>query len=366
MYLCTPGPTPIPSKVQEEMSLPMIHHRSKDFQEIFGQVRTKINQMLGNDGETVLLSSSGSGGLEASVASILKEDDHVVVIESGKFGQRWVELANRYKLQADVIQVQWGQTVTIEQIQEKMKPTTRALLTQACETSTGVFHPIDQMGNFLKDYPDCLFVVDGITAIGVHDMNMRSQNIDVLVGGSQKALMCPPGVSTVSLSQKALGRVHTSQVMYLSLEKELKSQVKNTSAFTPAVSIIRGLNVALDMMLEEGLANVYQRHRDLSERARSIFRKAGLPLLNADEDAAYGITAVGSDLSWDVGAWLEECKNKYGLWIAGGQEHLKGKIFRYAHMGHCSRESVDHTLGILFSSLESYIDVPSFDSLIQG
>ncbi|MEZ4820406.1 MAG: aminotransferase class V-fold PLP-dependent enzyme [Bdellovibrionota bacterium] len=219
IYLCTPGPTPIPERVQDEMSKPILHHRSVEFQEIFAKVRRMINQMVHNDGETLLLSCSGSGGMEASVASLLQQGDHVVIVESGKFGQRWVELARRYELKADVIKVPWGEAVNPQSIAEKLTSSTKAVLTQACETSTGVYHPIEKIGGLLQSHKDCLFFVDAITALGIHHIDMPKMHIDVLIGGSQKALMCPPGVSTVCLSQRAIDRIKSFAIDVLVLGK---------------------------------------------------------------------------------------------------------------------------------------------------
>ncbi|MCB0272019.1 MAG: alanine--glyoxylate aminotransferase family protein [Bdellovibrionales bacterium] len=365
IYLCTPGPTRIPDRIRDVMAKPMIHHRSPEFEKVFSEVRMGINTLLNNDGETMLLSSSGSGGMEASVASLLSPSDHVIVIESGKFGERWVELAKRYQLSADVIKVPWGKAVEVSEIQELLTPNTKAVLTQACETSTGVFHPISEIGALLQTMPDCLFIVDAITALGIHLIDMQKDGIDVVIGGSQKALMCPPGVATVSLRQKAIARLKESQTMYLSLLKEIKSQRKNTSSFTPAVSIIMGLSEALKMIFEEGVAKVYQRHQQLSAHTRHVFSSLGLPIFTEEKDAAFGITVVGDDLSWDVDGWISSLKKEYGLWIAGGQEHLKGKIFRYAHMGYVDQSFVDETLSIIVKSLQKHIQTPSYEEIIR-
>lgn len=362
--LFTPGPTMIPDPVMIAMNKPMIHHRSPEFEQILSRILIGLNQLVGNPkGQSIVMTASGSAAMEASVASLLHPKDHVVVVNSGKFGQRWVDLAKRYCLDADVIDVEWGKSVSLQEIEQRIKSDTKAVLTQACETSTGVFHPIHQMAKIIPS--DCLLIVDAITALGVHDLHMERDGIDVMVGGSQKALMCPPGVATCSLSPKALERVFPSQSLYLSLQKELASQAKNVTAFTPAVSIMRGLAVALDLIFEEGTENVFLRHQMLQKRARSYIRAMNLPLFNSDSDASNGITVVGTGLSWDVKRWLQELKSKYQLWLAEGQDQLKDQVFRLAHMGFVDQEKLDLAFSFIVESLKDKTSIGSFEDIKQ-
>jgi aspartate aminotransferase-like enzyme len=344
------------------MAQPMIHHRSGEFQEILMGVRQKLKNLCGTSGQTMVLSCSGSGAMEASVASLFKEGDEVLVVVAGKFGQRWQKLAQVYGLKLTVVEVPWGQAVDLEQIQPHLHANLKGLMLQACETSTGVFHPVAEIGALLQAYPDCLFLVDAITALGIHDLNMDRDGIDGMVGGSQKALMCPPGLATLALSDKAMARIQPARGLYFSLAHEYKAQSQNSTAFTPAISLFQGLHAALEMIEQEGKENVFQRHQFLQQRTRHAFQQMQLPLLNRDQDAAHGLTAVGL-LSWDVGAWLSKLKKEEGLWLAGGQDQLKGKVFRFAHMGYCDKTSVDHALALIHQYLPHRDSLPSWQEI---
>ncbi|MFH1017083.1 MAG: alanine--glyoxylate aminotransferase family protein [Pseudomonadota bacterium] len=333
--LFTPGPTPVPESVRKAGAQPMIHHRSEEFGEILRSVRRSLNVLCDTDGEALVLSSSGSGGMEACVSSLFSPGDEVVVVEAGKFGERWVELASHYHLKADVIRVPWGSAVRPEEVARAVNPSTRGVLVQACESSTGVFHPVDRIGRLLPPRDDLLFVVDAITALGVHDLSMKRDRIDSLVGASQKAFMCPPGLATVSLGLRALVRLGRTQPQgyYFSLQRELAAQQKGFTAFTPAVSLVRSLAVALDLILKTDTAERIRRQRGLQAMARTALREDGLSLFNRDEDATWGITVAETPKGVDAKSWLKELKVKYGLWLAGGQSQLEGKIFRMAHLG---------------------------------
>ncbi len=232
--LFTPGPTQVPSRVMEAFALPIIHHRSEEFREILLRVRDGMKRLAGTEGETVILTSSGTGAMEASVASFFRPGDEVLIVEGGKFGERWIKLAEKYQLKAEVMPVEWGKTVSPSELALRVNSSTKGVFLQACETSTGVFHPVPVIGQAFSSYPDLLFVVDGITALGIHDLNMERDRIDVLLAGSQKALMCPPGLATVSMSARAMGKLHDeASTFYLSLPRELKTQKKGATALLP-------------------------------------------------------------------------------------------------------------------------------------
>src|SRR5580765_5303179 len=226
MKLFTPGPTPVPKEVRQAEALPMIHHRSEEFGTILKNVRLSLNEFADNDGETLLLSSSGTGGLEAAVSSLFSPGDEVIVVEAGKFGERWVELAEHFGLKGEVIHVPWGKAVSPQEVLSRIRPTTKGILMQACESSTGAYHPVEKIGPKVPEH--VLLVVDAITALGVHDLSMRRDHLDVVICGSQKAFMCPPGLAMVSLNQKALKRLEqtVARSFYFSLKRELKAQLK--------------------------------------------------------------------------------------------------------------------------------------------
>ncbi len=352
--LFTPGPTPVPQAVREAESLPMIHHRSKEFADILGSVRRKLKWLCDADGEALVLASSGSGGMEASVASLFSPGDEVIVVEGGKFGERWVELAKHYHLKGDIITVEWGKAVDPEEIRKRLTPATRGVFVQACESSTGVYHPIPAIGKALAGRNDCLLVVDAITALGIHDLSMARDRIDVLIGASQKALMSPPGLATVALSQRAEDRLGktSSQGYYFSLQKEWKMQPKGQTGFTPAISIVRAVDVALGMIEKEGKEALFSRQRAMQKMAREAFRKMRINLVNSDADATWGITAAWAPEGKELKAWLTGLKESQGLWLAGGQGKFEGRIFRLSHMGYCSESDLRWALETIEGSLK--------------
>lgn len=355
--LFTPGPTRIPPQVQEELSKPMIHHRSDEFVKIFSSLRNNLHLLSQTDGESVVLTSSGTGAMESVIASMFSNGDHVVVVDAGKFGKRWVQLCKRYNLNVSVIQKPWGYAVTVEEVLAQIKPSTKAVMVQACESSTGVYHPIEALGAALDKYPQLLFVVDAITAFGIYPHSQRTHHIDVLIAASQKALMCPPGLSVVCLSKRALSAVHPTEMMYLSLENELKAQVKGNAAFTPAISLVRGMERSTEMILNEGRQQVFERHKRLQMITRGFFRALGFHLLVSDPESSAGITSVHTISGLDIEKWLENLRQEYGLWFASGQELYKDKIFRVAHMGYCHENSLIPALHMVADSLKKILPI---------
>lgn len=355
--LFTPGPTRIPPQVQEELAKPMIHHRSDEFRKIFSSLRNNLHLMSQTDGESLVLTASGTGAMEAVIASMFSPGENVIVVNAGKFGKRWVELARRYDLSVTEIQKPWGYAVTVEEVTAQIKSNTRAVFVQACESSTGVYHPIEALGAALDKYPHLLFVVDAITTFGIYPHSQRTHHIDVLIAASQKALMCPPGMSVVCLSKRALSVVRPTKHLYLSLENELKSQIKGNPAFTPAISLVRGMERSTEMILNEGRQQVFERHQRLQMITRGFFRALGFHLLTSDPESSVGITAVHTIQGLDVEKWLEKLRHEHGLWMASGQELYKGKIFRIAHMGYCHENSLIPALRIIAESLQKIIPI---------
>lgn len=339
--LFTPGPTEVPPPVREAFALPMIHHRSEEFGSILTSVRKRLTWLSGCDGEPVLLASSGTGGMEAAVASLFAPGEEVVIVQGGKFGERWVDLANHYGLKTNVVRVEWGRAVSVEAVTKALTPNTKGILIQACESSTGASHPVAEIGKKLSGREDVLLIVDAITALGIEDLDMARDRIDVLVGASQKAFMCPPGLSMVALSRRALGRVRKpGRSFYFSLAREIAAQAKGQTGFTPSIAHVRALDVALSMIEKEGKPGLFARHRELQKIARTSLKAMGLRLFNRDEEAAIGITVVHVPGGLGVKSWLKELREKEGLWLAGGQGELEGKIFRLAHFGACQKSDL--------------------------
>ena len=336
IYLLTPGPTPIPPNILLKMAEPIIHHRSPQYEEVFQEVRENLLYLFQTKNEVLVLASSGTGAMEGSVASIFSRGDRVLVVNGGKFGQRWEQICSTYGLEVISLDVTWGEAVDPSLIEKHLKNdgSIRGVFTQATETSTGVVHPIKEIAEIVKNYEQTLMVVDAITGIGVFDVPVDQWNLDVVVTGSQKALMLPPGLAMASVSDKAWQFAKNSDLpkYYFNFSKELASAKKNQNSYTPAVSLIIGLREALRMIKEEGLNNLFARHERLASAARAGVLALGLPLFAKSPSNA--LTAVKLPQEIDGKKLVKLLRDKYGITIAGGQDHLKGKIIRIAHLGY--------------------------------
>ncbi|MBZ4644185.1 MAG: aminotransferase class [Deferribacteraceae bacterium] len=336
-YLLAPGPTMVPEKVLLDMAMPVIHHRTSEFSNIFGEVREKLKPLFGTKEDVLILASSGTAAMEAALVNTLNKGDKVLIVNAGKFGLRWKEIALAYELEPITIDLEWGRSVTPEQVETKLieHPDIKAVFMQASETSTTVYHPVEQIAKITSLREDTLLIVDGITSVGVVETKMDEWGVDVFVSGSQKAFMLPPGLSFITMSKKAWKKTELSKLpkYYLNLQKELKSQQKNTTAWTPAVNLIIGLNTALDLMLKEGLEKVYKRHETCAEATRAAVKALGFELLAKDlpSNAATGIILPEG---FDGGKFVKYMREEVGVTFAGGQDHLKGKILRISHLGY--------------------------------
>ncbi|MDH5478184.1 MAG: alanine--glyoxylate aminotransferase family protein [Nitrospinota bacterium] len=335
-YLISPGPTPVPEEVLLEMAKPMIHHRTSQFSAIFAECAEGLKKVFQTAQPVLMLASSGSGAMESAVTNVFRKGDKALVINGGKFGERWGKICEAYGLEVIWINVEWGQAVAVDTVAEALKnnPDIAGVFVQGSETSTTVAHPIQQISELTKK-TDALLVVDGITAVGVYPMPMDDWGIDIMITGSQKALMLPPGLAFIALSEKAWKRSETNDIphFYFDLKKERKNLKDSTSAYTPAASLIIGLRVVLKMMLEEGLDNVYKRHDILARAARAGVQALGLKLL-APDSPANSVTGLFVPESVDGGKLVKNLRENYGVTFAGGQDHLKGKIIRIAHLGY--------------------------------
>ncbi len=334
--LLTPGPTMVPERVLEALGKSTLYHRSSEFKEIFLETKERLKRLFRTQGEVLILTSSGTGAMESAVSNLFNPGDSAVVVVGGKFGERWKELCETFGVEPIVIEVEWGKSVKLEDIEEALRanPDVRGVLVQICETSTGTIHDVKGIGELLRSYPDVLLIADGITAYGVYDIPTDEWGIDVGITGSQKALMTPPGLAVISLNEKAQQRLLEVEPRsyYFNLKKELKNQQKGQTAYTTGVNLVVALNEALKMIEEEGLENVAKRHERLAEATRAGVKALGLEILS--ENPANGVTAVLSPEGINGQDVVKIAREKYGITIAGGQEHLKGKIFRLSHMGY--------------------------------
>jgi aspartate aminotransferase-like enzyme len=336
-YLLAPGPTPIPPEVLAAMGQPILHHRGPEYGSILEDVRAGLKYLFQTDEEVVMFASSGTGGMEAAVVNVLSPGDKAICIGGGKFSERWEELCEAYGIEAIPIDVEWGSAVNPTVVADTLQvhPDAKAVYVQASETSTGVRHDVEALAQIVRP-TDAILVVDAITAIGVFDVPTDSWGLDIVVSGSQKALMLPPGLGFCCVATpKAWELVKRSTLpkYYFDLKKEYESLRKNSSAYTPAVSLVVGLREALRRIRAEGLEQVFARHDRLARATRSAMQAIGLELF-AKDSPSNAVTAVKVPEGIDGTAIPRMLREDYGITIAGGQSQLKGKIFRIAHLGY--------------------------------
>lgn len=348
-YLMAPGPTAVPAEVLAAESRPIIHHRTPGFKEVLGEAGEGLKYVFQTERDVYILASSGTGGMEAAVANLLSKGDKALVVRGGKFGERWDEICQAYGVEVVPIDMEYGDVATPSMIEEKLKEDSsiKAVYTIHCETSTGVVTDIKGIAEVTKDFPAVL-VVDAISGLGAEELKTDEWGIDVVVAGSQKGLMMPPGLAFISLGEKAwkLNEASDLPKYYLSLAKAKKSWGKTDTPYTPAVSLIMALQQSLRMIKEEGLENVLSRHARLAEATRHGVLALGLELFA--RRPANNCTAVKVPDGVDGEAIPKKFRDEYGITIAGGQAAMKGKIFRIAHLGYA--DTLDVVMAI--SALE--------------
>ena len=336
-YLLAPGPTPVPPEVLLSMARPMIHHRAPEFDPIFSEVREGLKWLFQTRNDVLMLAASGTGGMEGAVSNFLSPGDKALYVNGGKFGERWGKLCKTFGVQANEIKVEWGHAVNPQQVADALKkdPSIKAVYVQASETSTGVSHDVKALGEIVKGHDNTILVVDAITALGVFDIKTDAWGLDVVITGSQKALMLPPGMAFVGVSDKAwaLADKAKNAAFYFNFKKERESQIKNQTAFTPAVSLIIGLQEVFRIMKAEGLEKMFARQGRLALAMREGIKAAGMALF-PKESPSDALTAVCAPDGIDGQAIYKNLRVQYGMTAAGGQDHLKGKIFRLSHMGY--------------------------------
>lgn len=345
-YLLTPGPTPLPPEVCAAMARPIIHHRTPQFQVILKEASLGLKYVFQTKNDVFILASSGTGAMEAAVTNLLSPADTALTIQGGKFGERWTEICKAYGINAEIIDVDWGKAVDPQEIGKKLKanPKIKAVFTTLCETSTGVVNDIEAIGKVIKD-TDAVLAVDAISGLGAIDLKTDDWFCDVVVSGSQKGLMLPPGLGFISVSPKAQRLIGTSKSpkYYFDLKEAKIALDKTDTPFTPAISLIIALNEALKMIKEDGLENIFLRHKKMARGMRAALCAMGLELF-APTCASDVVTAVKVPQGIDGEKLVKTMRDTYGVTIAGGQAELKGKVFRIAHMGYI--EEFDIIVGI--------------------
>jgi aspartate aminotransferase-like enzyme len=340
--LFTPGPTPLLPAAQFAMAAADIHHRTAEFRALYTKVLAQLKEFVGTQNDVLLLSCSGTGAMEASVSNLTSPGDRVLVLSAGKFGERWVALAKAFGCTVDLVSVPYGETFDLEAVKAALKPDTKAVYVQATETSTAVRHDVQAIAELLKAAESpAILVVDGITGLGTTHFDVDAWGIDVLIGGSQKAVMIPPGLAYLSVSDKAWAAMETSKNprYYFDLRKERKSAKLGESAYTPSVALIAGLGAALDYIAGQAGGNLAEGRKALVDNAETCaaMTRAGLVALGftlfAPTAPSAAATAVSVPEGLDSGTVVKELKAKFGAVITNGQGDMKGKIFRIAHLG---------------------------------
>ena len=345
MYLMTPGPTPVAPETQLAMAQPIIHHRSPQFMEILGKVREDLKYLFQTEQEVLIFAATGTGAMEGAVINTLSPGDTALVIDGGKFGERWTELCNVYGVKVERLAVEWGRAADPKAVAKMLdaNPAIKAVFVQANETSTAVMHPVQELAAVTKTRPGTILVVDAISALGGTPMPMDEWGIDVLVAGSQKAMMLPPGLAFAALSAKAWEFAKTSKLpkYYFDFAKALKSAGKNQTPYTSPVSLILGLQEVLTKIRQVGIEKIFAHNRRLSLATKAAMGAMGLKLYSK-ENPSDVLTAVESPV--DGQKVVAELRKK-GIWVAGGQAQAKGKIFRIAHMGFIDTVDLLGTIG---------------------
>lgn len=341
--LFTPGPTPLLPAAQFAMAAADIHHRTPEFRALFQRVLDQLKVFVGTKNDVLLMSCSGTGAMEASVSNLTSPGDRVLVLSAGKFGERWTDLTKAFGCQVDLIKVPYGQTFDLAEVRAALKPDTKALYMQATETSTAVRHDVQAIAKLIKEAaPETLLVVDGITGLGTTHFDVDGWGIDILIGGSQKAVMIPPGLAYLSVSERAWAAMEKSRNprYYFDLRKERKNAAKGESAYTPAVALIAGLGASLDYIAAQAGGDLEKGRIALVDNAQTnaAATRAGLVALGftlfAPTAPAAAATAVAVPEGMDSSEVVKALKTRFASIIANGQGDMKGKIFRIAHLGY--------------------------------
>lgn len=334
-----PGPSPIPPSVQREMSQPMIGHRGNEMKTLMAELKEKIKPIFGTKDEVLLFTSSGTSALEAAVVNTTTANDEVLVIVTGAFGDRFAKICETYELKVHRLDIPWGEAVESDLVKEQLKkhPNIKVVFSTFCETSTGVLNPIDEVSRVVRESSDALVVVDGVSCVGGVETKMDEWGVDVFITGSQKAMMLPPGLSFIAVSDRAWERINENKQprFYLDLRKYRNSLLDHSTPFTPGVSLLFGLRQVLTLFEQEGFPQVYNRHLLMMNMVRGAMRQLEIPLLTTDEAASPTVTAIKPD-DFNSEELRKLVKDEFGLSLAGGPAHLQGKIVRIGHMGYCT------------------------------
>ncbi|MEM9908664.1 MAG: alanine--glyoxylate aminotransferase family protein [Cyanobacteria bacterium P01_D01_bin.44] len=356
--LMIPGPTPVPEKVLRAMAKHPIGHRSGDFSKITGEINTHLKWLFQTQNDVLTLAASGTGAMEAAMINFLSPGDHVIVGCNGKFGERWADVAKAFGLNVQIISAEWGMPLDPEAFRTALETDAakivKAVVITHSETSTGVLNDLETINDYVKAHGEALMIVDAVTSLGAYNLPIDELGLDVVGSGSQKGFMIPPGLGFVSVSDKAWEAYETAKLprYYFDLGKYRKSAAKDSTPFTPPINLYFALHAALEMMRAEGLEGIFSRHQRHKQATRAAMKGLGLPLLAPDDRASTAVTAVMPE-----GVEAEQIRSvmrkQFDIALAGGQDHLKGKIFRIGHLGFICDRDILTTVGAIETTLQS-------------
>jgi aspartate aminotransferase-like enzyme len=329
-YLMTPGPTPVPPEVLAAIAQPVVHHRSPDFRPVLERTLDRLAQVFRTEQDVLMFTASGTAAMESTVANLVSPGDRVTVVSAGHFGERWNALARAYGADVDLLAYEWGETPLPEDLAGRRS---KVVFLTHSETSTGVVADLRALAAAAKEQ-GALVAVDAISSLGAVPLETDAWGLDVVVSGSQKALMTPPGLAFAAVSEAALAARGSSPRYYLDWERTRTAQAKLDAAYTPAVSLIAGLDVALGLLLAEGLEAAFERHVRLGRACREGAKAMGLELFSPDDDSSAVVTAIRAPNDVDATELVQALRDRHGITIANGQGPLKGQIFRIGHIGY--------------------------------
>jgi serine---pyruvate transaminase len=336
-YLFTPGPTPVPPEVLEAMGRAVLHHRSSDFRAILERSLERLGQVYRTGGDILMYTASGTGAMESAVSNLTRPGDRVLVVSAGHFGERWAEIARNFGCEVDELRYEWGEAPFADDLAQRLGELGGAsvVFTTHSETSTGVVADVQSLAAAAKD-AGALVVVDAVSSLGAVPLETDAWRLDAVISGSQKALMTPPGIATVSVSPDAWAAVEREAPSryYFDWHRTRVAQERFDPSFTPAVSIVVGLDVALGILLEEGLEQAFERHARLGRACRAGVKAMGLELFSPDDDRSAVVTAINAPDGIDSSELVQTLRDRQGIVLAPGQGPLKGRIFRIGHIGY--------------------------------
>lgn len=356
LMLMIPGPTPVPERVLHALAKHPIGHRSGDFVKVIAELTENLKWLHQTQSDVLMLTVSGTGAMEAGIINFLSAGDRVLVGCNGKFGDRWAQMSEAFGLNVDKVTAEWGQPLDPEHFREKLEADTnkeiKAVIITHSETSTGVINDLETINRHVKAHGQALIIVDAVTSLGAVNLPIDEWGLDVVASGSQKAYMIPPGLGFVAVSSKAWEAYKTAKLprFYLDLGKYRKDAAKNTTPFTPPINLMVALQTALQMMKAEGLQGIFSRHQRLMNATRDAVKALGLPLFAPEGAGSPAITAV-APTNVDAEQVRAVMKKRFDIVLAGGQDHLSGKIFRMGHLGYVSDRDILAAVAALEATL---------------